>query len=115
MLYTTWKVGEEEYKLRLTSKNTIVLEEKLGKHPLEVIMGIQDQALPKTSDIVFIIYYSLRAYHPTIKLDAVYDLYDEFVSEGNSITNIIQVLVDIFKTAGFIPEEMEVDTEGKNV
>lgn len=116
MLYTTWKIGEEEYKLRLTSKNAVALEERLGKHPLSCVMFIEDDLLPSTKEIVLILHASLQAFNHKIAVDDVYDLYDTYIGEGNSIAEIVQLLIEIFRTAGFIFEEEEKEEgEEKNV
>lgn len=107
MLYSTLDIGDKEYKLRLNAKNAVALEKTLGRHPLAVIMELQNESFPSTEDTCKILQASLQCYHHGITLDNVYDMYDEYIATGKSFTDIILVLVEIFKTAGFIPEDAE--------
>jgi hypothetical protein len=116
MLYTIWNVGDKEYKLRLNAKNAVALEQRLGRHPLSCLMDLDDKTIfPKTGDIITIIHASLQAYEHGISLEDVYDIYDKYIEAGNGMEEIINLLRDIFKTAGFIPEQEEVEEELKNV
>lgn len=112
MLYTTVKIKEHEYKLRLNAKNAVQLERKLGKHPLSVLMDLQGEQLPKIEDIITILHASLQCYQHEITEDNTYDIYDEFTEE-HGIEDVINLIVEIYKTAGFIPKD--VDVKEKNV
>lgn len=107
MLYTIWKVGEEEYKIRLAARNAVELEERLGRHPLEVLLELQDSSLPKVKDTCLILHAGLQKFNHGITLDKVYDLYDNYIEEGKSISELLELIIEVFKTAGFIPEEGE--------
>ena len=109
MLYSSLQVGEKEYKLRLTAKNAIALEKSLGRHPLAVIMELSEEALPSTEDMCKILHASLQTYHHDISLDDTYDIYDNMIADGKSFADVILILVQIFNTAGFIPEETEIE------
>jgi len=111
MLYKIWTVGEEEYKLRLAARNAVELEDKLGKHPLEVLLELQESSLPKVKDTCLILHAALQKFNHGMTLDKVYDLYDEYIEAGNSIQEVLELIMDIFKTAGFIPEEGEEKNE----
>lgn len=111
MLYKIWTVGGEEYKLRLAARNAVELEDKLGKHPLEVLLELQESSLPKVKDTCLILHAALQKFNHGMTLDKVYDLYDEYIEAGNSIQEVLELIMDIFKTAGFIPEEGEEKNE----
>lgn len=111
MLYKIWTVGEEEYKLRLAARNAVELENKLGKHPLEVLLELQESSLPKVKDTCLILHAALQKFNHGMTLDKVYDLYDEYIEAGNSIQEVLELIMDIFRTAGFIPEEGEEKNE----
>ena len=44
-------------------------------------------------------------------MDKTYEIYDAFIEEGHSMTDLIPVIIDVYKVSGLIPEEVE---EGKN-
>lgn len=103
MLYYEFNVGEKTYKLRLNTRNTIALEKQLGCNPL-AIFGNGD-TIPTVTTMVNILHYSLQQYHHGITLNNAYDIFDEYIADGNTSTDFIPVIVDIFKVSGIIKEE----------
>ena len=112
MLYTTFKVGDRDYKCRLTARACVDLEKKLGENPLNVFIKIANEngSLPSVSDMVTILHASLQSMEHGITLDKAFDLYDAWVDEGHTLVEFIPVLLEIFKVSGFFNEE----AEGKN-
>ena len=55
MLYTTLKVQDEEYKLRLTTKTSVQLEKSLGYNPISMLMQIDNGVMPKMGDILIML------------------------------------------------------------
>lgn len=105
MLYTVLNVGDKEYKCRLTAKACVDLERKMGQNPLNVFTEIQkSNELPKVEDIIMILHASLQALEHNISLDDTYAIYDEFVDEGNTLIELIPIIVEIFKVSGFFKE-----------
>lgn len=105
MLYTVLNVGNKEYKCRLTAKACVDLERKLGQNPLNIFTEIQNSnELPKVEDMIMILHASLQAMEHNISLDDTYAIYDEFVDEGNSLLELIPILIEIFKVSGFFKE-----------
>jgi len=51
-----------------------------------------------------ILHASLQALEHNISLEDTYNIYDEFVDEGNSLLELIPIIVDIFKVSGFFKE-----------
>lgn len=114
MLFTELKIKEETYKLRLDARNSVSLERKLGKNPLEVLMETQTGAMPKIDSMIEIFAASLNKYQHGITIEKAYDIYDEFIEDGNTFTEFIPVILDIFKASGFFKEEDAEVTEIKN-
>lgn len=112
-MFKTLDVDGKEYSIRLTARNAITLEQKLGKHPLMVLMSLEDGQLPSTSDICTILFYGLLSLNSGIKQEDVYDIYDKMIDAGMDYSAIINTLVDVFKSGGFIPEEA-VEEDAKN-
>ena len=113
MLYTTFTVKDRDYKLRLNAKACVDLEKKLGTNPVNIFMAMagNDIKLPSLSDLITVLHFSLQAYEHGISADKTYEIYDAFIEEGHSMTDLIPVIIDVFKVSGLIPEEVE---EGKN-
>lgn len=103
MMYYDFTVGDKTYKLRLNTRNTIALEKTLGCNPL-AIFGKGD-TIPTVSAMVAILHASLQQYQHGITLNDTYDLFDKYLDEGNTSTDFIPVIVEIYKVSGIIKEE----------
>jgi hypothetical protein len=105
MLYKSFEIGTKEYKARLTAKACIELEKKLGTNPLNLFSAMASTGeLPPIGEILIILHQALLHYHHGLKLEEVYDLYDEFVDEGKTLVDLMPIMLDIFKVSGFYKE-----------
>lgn len=103
MLYTDFTAGNKDYKLRLNTRNMIMLEKQLGCNPL-AIFGNGD-TLPTVTQMVNILYCSLIQYNHGISLNDAYDIFDTYLDDGHSATDFIQVILDVYKVSGLIKNE----------
>lgn len=106
MLYVDF-TADKEYKLRLTTRNLVELEKKLGCNPL-TIFGSGDR-IPTITELVIILHASLQAYHHGISLDDTYDIFDKYL-EYHPMTDFITVVLDIYRASGLVSKE---DSEKK--
>lgn len=115
-MFTELIIGEKTYKLRLKSRACVELEKRLGKSPLDVFVGMQENHLPKLEDLILIFHAALTGMQANIKLEDAYDIYDEYIEDGGDMmTFLTEVIMDIFKSAGFFKEEQLAEAqEGKN-
>ena len=113
MLYTTFTVKDRDYKLSFNFQACVDLEKKLGTNPVNIFMAMagNDIKLPSLSDLITVLHFSLQALEHGISMDKTYEIYDAFIEEGHSMTDLIPVIIDVYKVSGLIPEEVE---EGKN-
>lgn len=109
MMYLDFTAGNKDYKLRLSTRNTVMLEKQLGCNPL-AIFGSGD-TIPTITQMVNILYASLIQYNHGITLNDAYDIFDAYLADGHTMTDFIQVIVDIYKTSGLIKTE---ETTEKN-
>lgn len=108
MLYTTFTVKDKEYKARLSAKTCVELEKKLGANPLNAFIKVaQTNEVPQLDTLITILHASLQAYQHGMSMDDVYALYDDFVDEGNSLMELIPLILEIFKVSGFFKPEEE--------
>jgi hypothetical protein len=96
MLYTTWKIGEEEYKLRLTTWTSLQVEKQLGMGITEAVNHLAD-----TSVIVTLLWGGLQAFHHGMNLRDVCALYDKYIASGGGIEKIMDVLTDLLSQVGY--------------
>ena len=100
MMYVNFTAGNKEYKLRLSTRNTVMLEKQLGRNPL-AIFGNGD-TLPTVTEMVNVLYASLIQYNSGITLNNAYDIFDQYLEDGNSATDFISIILEIYKVSGLI-------------
>ena len=105
MLYYDFKAGDKEYKLKLNTRSIVALEKNIECNPL-MIFGNGDK-VPTLSVMVAVLHASLQQYHHGITLNDAYDIFDEYIADGNSITDFIPVILEIYKVSGLIKEGAE--------
>lgn len=110
MNYIDFEAGNKAYKLRLNTRNTILLEKQLGCNPLS-IFGEGD-TIPTITVMVAILHASLQQYQHSISLNDAYDIFDAWLDEGNSTTDFIPIILEVYKASGIIPKDKV--TEEKN-
>lgn len=111
-MFTELQIGNETYKLRLTTRSLVELEKSLGYNPLQMFMQIDSDVLPKVTDIVALLHASMQALQHGISIDKTYDLLDEYLAE-HTLWDIIPVVMDVFKECGFIERDAEVEAPKK--
>lgn len=103
MLYVDFHAGDKDYKLRLSTRNVAMLEKQLGCNPL-AIFGKGD-TIPTITTMVQILYCSLIQYNHGIDLNDAYDIFDAWLADGNTATDFIYVILDIYKVSGLVKKE----------
>lgn len=112
--YTTWKIGEIEHKLRLTTRQAVAVEEKLGVNLLKVFMPRQgeDFPLPPLKVMLVVIHGALQKFEHGVTLDDVYDMHDDYVDVGGDQTSLLtDVIIPLFENSGFMPKQKETTDE----
>ena len=100
MMYVDFSAGGKDYKLRLNTRNTVTLEKQLGCNPL-AIFGDGD-TLPTITTMVQVLYCSLLQLNHGVTLDDAYNIFDEYLADGNGATDFLSVMIDVFKVSGLI-------------
>ena len=105
MNYIDFTAGNKEYKLRLSIRNTVALEKLLGVNPLG-IFGDGDK-LPTITTMVQILHASLQQLNHGISMEDAYGIFESWLEDGNSITDFIPIILDIYKVSGIIKNDTE--------
>lgn len=100
MMYVDFTAGNKNYKLRLSTRNVVMLEKQLGCNPL-LIFGDGDK-IPTVTEMVYVLYTSLLQYNHGISLNDAYDIFDDYLADGNSSTDFIAIILEIYKVSGLI-------------
>jgi hypothetical protein len=96
------KIGEKTLRLKMKARDVVALEKALGRSPLNILMEAQEGALPAVGDMLTILAASLQQYEHGYNLDNVYDLYDEFIEAGNTMIELIPIIIDVLSVSGYI-------------
>lgn len=104
MLYYDFTAGNKDYKLRLDTRGIVALEKKIGCNPL-AIFGKGD-TIPTVSTMVAILHASLQSYQHSISMDDAYNIFDEYLADGNSTTDFINVIIEIYKASGIVNDKL---------
>lgn len=105
MLYVDFTAGNKDYKLRLNTRNTVALEKSIGNNPLAIFGN--GETLPTITVMVNVLHCSLQQYQHNISLNDAYDIFDKYLEDGNSITDFVKVILEIYKVSGLIPDGVE--------
>ena len=105
MLYVDFETSKGTYKLRLNTRNVVVLEKQLGMNPLSVFGD--GTTIPTVTTMITILHLSLQQYHHGITLNDAYDIFDNYLETGKTVTDFLTVIVDIYKVSGIIANDVE--------
>jgi hypothetical protein len=104
-MYIDFEAGNKVYKLRLNTRNTILLEKQLGCNPLHIFGD--GETIPTITTMVTILHASMQQYNHGITLNDAYDIFDEYLADGHATTDFIPVILEIYKASGIIPKDKE--------
>ena len=95
MLYTDFKAGEKEYKLRMTTRAVVALEKQLGCNPISIFSN--EEELPTVTAMVQILHAALQQYEHGITLNDAFDIfyYAAAYLKNYSLRNISQHFPDL--------------------
>ena len=105
MNYIDFTAGNKEYKLRLSIRATVALEKQLGMNPLS-IFGDGD-TMPTITTMVHILHAALQQLNHGITLDNAYSIFEDWLADGNTITDFLPIIIDIYKVSGIIKQDAE--------
>lgn len=115
MMYVDFTAGNKDYKLRLNTRNTVMLEKQLGCNPLAIFgTGEGLEALPPITTMVAILHASLQQYQHGISLNDAYDIFDKWLEDGNDTTNFVKIILEIYQVSGIVPTPKEIEEAEKN-
>jgi len=99
--YVLLKVGDTDYRLRISTSAAIELEDKLN---CSVVDGLN--RMTEMRVLSKYIYAAARQLNDNIKSEGdALDLIDEYIMQGNDIEDLIDTLLDIMECSGYIKHE----------
>lgn len=94
-------INNRVYRLRLTVKNMVALERRLGMNPL-MLFGADGSRIPTVDELLAIFHYSLIDGQHSLSLDDSAQLFQEWLDEGHIVTDFVPVIVEIYQNSGLI-------------
>lgn len=104
-MYYDFEAGNKAYKLRLNTRALVELEKKVGCNPLN-IFGNGEQ-IPTVSVMVAVLHAAMQQYQHSITLNDAYDIFDAYLEDGNTMTDFVYVILEIYKASGLINADTE--------
>lgn len=114
MNFVEFEVNGKSYNLRLSTRAIVSLEKKIGRNPLDIFTTLTNNSLPKMTELMLLLHASMQQMNHGIKEEDVYDIYDDYLAEGHTLTDFMNVLLDVFKCSGFISQDEIGEVETKN-
>lgn len=98
----TWKVGEQEYKLKLTTPNICKLEDKYRCNIASLVMA---DGIPPLSVMLTIITSAMSSYQHKVSYQDVQKIYENWTGEGGNQQELYgKVILPIMGVSGFFTE-----------
>lgn len=99
--YVLLKVGDTDYRLRISTSAAIELEDKLN---CSVVDGLN--RMTEMRVLSKYIYAAVRQLNDNIKSEGdALDLIDEYTMQGNNIESLFDVMLDVMECSGYIKHE----------
>lgn len=103
--------GKKVYKLRLGISSIVELEKDLGYSPLMVFGTEGAQKIPSIEEMIMILHRSLEKYEHGITKDKAADVFDEWIENGHTLLEFVNVIVEVYRVSGILPKEDAKETE----
>lgn len=98
--YAIWKIGEEEYKLKLTTSAIIDLENKFKRNLVSLL-----EDMPPLSSMLTITHAAMQPFNHGIKQKDVEAMFDKYCDHGGSqIDFFTKVFTELYSASGFFSE-----------
>ena len=105
-------IGGKDWNFRLKKGGMVAMERNLKQNTMDIITNMRTGKLPMVTHVCEILFHSLKSSHPTLSREKMYKLYDQMLAEGWDLLKTTDLIIDIFKDGGLIPEDEEgEDTE----
>ncbi|MNI83984.1 hypothetical protein D3C73_1408470 [compost metagenome] len=96
--------------MRLGAAQIEQLEKQLGgKNPLDLLLAAENGSLPPLTGTLRILHAAMQKFQHGVSWSDVQNLYDAYVDEGNTYTDLLPHLVEVFRVSGFFKTAPEAE------
>lgn len=103
MMYVDFSAGNKDYKLRLSIRSTVALEKQLGVNPLMIFND--GDTIPTITTMVNILHAALQQYNHGISLNDAYNIFEEWLNDGNTVVDFLPIIIEVYKVSGIIKQD----------
>ena len=97
--FVTWEVGEDSYKLKLTSS---VIQKLEATFKTSIMNAVLDNGIPTVGVMVALLQAGLQKYNHGMKSVQVEELFDEYIDSGKTQIDLLrEVIYPLMGDAGF--------------
>ena len=108
----TMTVDGKDYVLKATTKKVLEMEDRLGFNPLNVIIRMRNEELPKLGEVLIILHCLLQSMNHGLSFADTIDLYTNYCQENeNGMLSVLQLIIKAFEDSGLI----KIDDEDPNL
>ena len=101
--YETLTVCGSEIHLKITAANAVKLENEIGT---DIMTGLEKIAEVRTLAKYY--FYAAVSQNDNInKIDDIYQLFDDYVTEGGTLDELQRFVLEILLTSGILTEEVQ--------
>jgi hypothetical protein len=98
--YVEWNVGENTYKLKLSTLAIVEIERYYNNRSL--ISLVSDQEIVTSFDFMCNLFYFSSKKYEKLKASDIYDLIDEYLESGKTVEELnSEILMPLIESCGF--------------
>lgn len=111
--FAYWKVGDREYRLKLTTEQICKLEEKYRCNLLTLLLQ-NSGGMPALGIMLTVVQSAMLPWEHGIKYKDVQSAFDKYVEDGGTqLTLFSDVIMQILMVSGFFTENQQEDLTEK--
>lgn len=107
-MFYEFTVKDTTYNLRLSMKDVAYLEKLIGINPMTIFgLDVENPVVPTITQMVAVFHASARNYNHGISLDDSFEIFGDWLQEGHSPADFIQVITELFTECGIFAKSKD--------
>ena len=98
--YETLKIGDTEYKLKISASSAIEIEKKTGK---SLVAGMTD--FDKLETVTLYLWGALNRFQANIDIRKAQEIYDDYIDAGGDLSDMAEILFKTLTVSGFFKRQ----------
>nr|DAH47630.1 MAG TPA: tail assembly chaperone protein [Caudoviricetes sp.] len=98
--YETLKIGDTEYKLKISASSAIEIEKKTGK---SLVAGMAD--FDKIETVTLYLWGALNRFQANVDIRKAQEIYDDYIDAGGDLSDMAEILFKTLTVSGFFKRQ----------